>query len=148
MQLLFDAPDFTLSYDAANGWLCAVWRGTRPTSASVAHCNLLAEKARLTGSTKVLNDGLQDLDSWGELAKWMAEDFSRALASSGIIALAWVLPHNLRARTDVAQVLARFNQQPASMPVVDTFFDIESACAWLSKTTAASNRPSGSPVAS
>ena len=133
MHVLFDVPDFIISYDASHNWLYTVWRGTRPTSQTRDYCARVAAHAQLTGSNKVLNDSVLDLDGWGELTKWIAQDFFHTLFCSGVAAVAWVLPHDLRARTYTNEVIARLSQLRGDWPVVDTFADMEAAYAWLMK---------------
>ena len=133
MQTLFEDADLTIAYDADRDWLYTAWRGGRSHEASLRYCRLLLEKIRATGSTYLLNDGSQDLDGWGEMTRWLGQNYFHKLASSGVSTVAWVLPRNLRARADVAQVMA---QASTKWPEVDTFTDVEAAYAWLLRTSA------------
>lgn len=133
MQTLFEDSDLTITYDHDHDWLLTAWRGTRTADASVAYCQLLLEKVRSTRSTCVLNDSSQDLDGWGEMTRWLGQNFFHTLTSSGVSAVAWVLPRNLRARADVNQVMT---QAGADWPTVDTFADVESAYEWLLRIAA------------
>lgn len=133
MQTLFEDSDLTITYDRDHEWLLTAWRGKRTPEASKEYCRLLLEKIRATGSTCVLNDSSQDLDGWGEMTRWLGQNFFCKLTTSGVSAVAWVLPRDLRARTDVNQVMT---QAGANWPTVDTFADVESAYAWLLRTAA------------
>ena len=132
MQMLFEDSDLTITYDRDHEWLYTAWRGTRTAEASVAYCQLLLDKVRSTGSTCVLNDSSQDLDGWSEVTRWLGQDFFQKLTISGVSAVAWVLPQNLRARADVNQVMT---QAGTDWPTVDTFTDVEAAYAWLLRTS-------------
>ncbi|MEJ7658943.1 MAG: hypothetical protein WKG07_04625 [Hymenobacter sp.] len=57
---------------------------------------LLLEKCILRAVTCVLNDSSQDLDGWGEMTRWLGQDFFGKLTTNGVSAVAWVLPRNLR----------------------------------------------------
>lgn len=128
MQTLFENSDLTITYDQDHDWLLTAWRGKRTPEASQHYCQLLLEKIRGTRSTCVLNDSSQDQDGWGEMTRWLGQNFFQKLTTSGVSAVAWVLPHNLRARADVHQVMS---QAGTNWPTVDTFADVESAYAWL-----------------
>ncbi|WP_019946899.1 hypothetical protein [Hymenobacter aerophilus] len=126
METLFETPRFVISYDPDNGWLHLLWQGYHSEAESMEYCLKVLEKVRLTGATRILNDGTLDQDGWGELARWIAHDFMRLQAEAGIAAVAWVLPKNLKARADVHKVLAE-----VKCPLVDTFVDVEAAYNWL-----------------
>ncbi|SET91908.1 hypothetical protein [Hymenobacter actinosclerus] len=126
METLFESPRFVISYDEANGWLHLLWQGHHNETESKAYGQKIVEKVRLTGATRVLNDATLDQDGWGELTRWIALDFMGQLAEAGIVAAAWVLPENLKARADVLRVLAQ-----VSCPLIDTFVDVEAAYNWL-----------------
>ena len=133
MQTLFDAPDFTIMHDAGNQWLYAMWRGVHAGVSGQGRALQLAEQVRRTGSNRILNDSSQDLDGWGAIVNWLARDYFQLLAHEGIVAVAWVLPRNLRAYAETTQVLAKLARLAAPLPVVNTFADLESACSWLQK---------------
>ena len=130
MKTLTDTPGLTIAYDAAHHWLHLTWRGAHDEDTSKAACLLILEKIRLTASTKILNDATLDLDGWSELTRWIAQDYLLALADAGVSAIAWVVPHNLRARIDTHNVMAR-----QTRPLVDTFSDAEAAYHWLRNLT-------------
>lgn len=134
MTVLFEAPDFSIAHDEANSWLYIRWVGTHPGLSSLARCNLILEKAKQTRCSKILNDSGRDLDSWSEVIQWLTYDFFRQLCLAGVGVVAWVLPHNLRARADTNQVVTRLSQLKTALPLVDTFADVEAAYAWLQKT--------------
>lgn len=134
MQTLFDAPDFSISYDEANGWLYVTWAGKHPGMSSEARCNLILTTVRQTKCVKILNDSGRDLDSWSEVIQWLTHKFFRQLAQEGVLVVAWVLPRNLRALADTDQVVNGLNRLKTTLPVVDTFTDVEAAYAWLQKT--------------
>lgn len=126
MKILFDTVGFTLVHDTTHNWLYATWRGTHPGRSSVGDYQVILEQAGTTQSLKLLNDTSQDLDCWGSITEWIEHDFFQPLADAGVVAVAWVLPHNLRAQTDVNKVLAAVTR-----PMIDLFSDIESAHHWL-----------------
>jgi hypothetical protein len=136
MQTLFENADLTITYDHDRAWLLTAWRGERSPEATMEYCQLLLQKVRATGSCCVLNDGTQDLDGWGEMTRWLGQDYLNTLLASGVLAVAWVLPRNLRARADVNQVMARQAGAGSDWPAVDTFSDLEAAYAWLLRTAA------------
>lgn len=135
MQTLFENADLTITYDYERDWLYTAWRGERTSEASLQYCRLLLEQVRATGSTCLLNDSSQDLDGWSEITRWLGQDFLHTLLTSGVSAVAWVLPRSLRARADVNQVMTQQAQAGASWPAVDTFTDVEAAYEWLLRTS-------------
>lgn len=126
MQTLVEQPSFTILHDPTTNWLHVTWQG-RHTAPSAQHCceAILAHVQR-AGSTKILNDGSQDLDGWGPAVAWAQQEFFPQLAAAGVVAWAWVIPRDLRAHTDVNKLLAA-----SPRLVVDAFTDVESACHWL-----------------
>lgn len=136
MQTLFEDSDLTITYDRDHQWLYTAWRGGRSPEASMEYCQLLLEKIWSTGSTCLLNDGSQDLNGWGEMTRWLRQNFFQTLTTSGVSAVAWVLPRDLRARADVNQVMAQRDEASLGWPAVDTFSDVEAAYQWLLRTSA------------
>ena len=126
MEMLITRVGFTIMHDLARNWLYLTWRGVHGENESRACCLLILAQVRRTGSTKILNDATYDLDGWGKLAGWIGDDFFRALADSGVTAIAWVVPRDLQARIDTEKVLHHYQR-----PVVDAFADTEAAYAWL-----------------
>ena len=126
MKTLTDKPGLTIIHDPDHHWLHVIWRGSHNEAEGRAECLLILEKIRQTSCTKILNDASLDLDGWNELIRWIAKEFLLLLAEAGVTAIAWVLPHNLRARIDTNNVMDR-----QTRPLVDTFTDIEEAYAWL-----------------
>lgn len=136
MQTLFERPGFTILHDTDNCWLYVTWQGKRTVQASRACCEAILEQVRATSSTKILNDGSLDLDGWSALVDWVGQAFFDLLATSGVVAVAWVMPHDLRALTDVYKVMAAITR-----PVVSTFADAEGAYTWLTKSPGISHQP-------
>lgn len=138
MQTLFEDSNLTITYDGDHDWLLTAWRGKRTPEASKEYCRLLLKKIQSTGSTCVLNDSSQDQDGWGEMTRWLGQDFLKNLTANGVSAVAWVLPRNLRARADVNQAMAQadmvMTQAGTNWPAVDTFTDVEAAYEWLLRT--------------
>ena len=133
MQTLLEQPGFSILYDADNCWLFVTWQGPHTGTASREYCEAILKQVHATSSTKILNDSSLDLDGWGDIASWIGEDFFDLLADSGVVAVAWVVPHNLRALMDVNKVLAAIMR-----PVVGTFSDMEAAYTWLEKSPGSS----------
>ncbi len=131
MKTLLETPDFSVVHDAPNQWLYLTWRGAHSPASTRHRCDQILAYARQTGSPLLLNDSSQDLDGWGGLTDWIALDFLEELAASGVRAVAWVLPANLRARTDSEIVLLRRHLAGLDQPLVDTFGDLEAAHTWL-----------------
>ena len=98
METLAENAHFILAHDPATGWLHIRRRGRQSPGAVRAGCALVLTHVRRTGSTKILNDGTQDEDGWATLSGWVAHDFFPRLAARGVVAVAWVLPANVRAR--------------------------------------------------
>lgn len=134
MQTLVERPGFTISHDSEHCWLYVTWQGQHGNQSSRACCAAILDQVRATGSPKILNDGSLDLDGWSALTHWIGQDFFEQLADNGVVALAWVMPLNLRAHADANRVLAI-----ATRPIVNTFEDLEGAYAWLIKSPATSN---------
>lgn len=128
MKVLSETADFTLAHDLQNDWLFIRWRGMQQRKSIVAGCKIILAHIKRTGSLKILNDSTQDEDGWGQLTDWLSADFFRQLADSGVQAVAWVLPTNLRARMDVQKVVAAIDR-----PLTDVFTDTESAYSWLAR---------------
>ncbi|OWP65090.1 hypothetical protein CDA63_01675 [Hymenobacter amundsenii] len=126
MKTLLTTPGLTMAHDAENGWLHLIWRGMHSEEESQACFLRILDQVCLTQVSRILNDATQDEDGWTELTRWMNRDFLHNLADVGIVAMAWVLPDNLQARTDVHRMLA-----PLDCPMVDTFSDPEAAYRWL-----------------
>ena len=126
MQTLFEQPGFSILYDADNCWLYVTWQGRHTGPASRECCEAILKQVHATRSSKILNDGSLDLDGWGDIASWVGQDFFDLLADNGVLAVAWVMPHNLRGLTDVNKVLAAITR-----PMVGTFADMEAAYSWL-----------------
>lgn len=134
MQTLYETPGLTISHDAPYHCLLTTWYGPHDGEAKQAGCEIILEQIHRTGSTRLLSDSSQDLDGWHHAIRWLSTDYYPALVASGVLALAWVLPRNLKARTDVDEVLALVSHpvRTATNPIaVDTFEDIEAASYWL-----------------
>ncbi|WP_375436167.1 hypothetical protein [uncultured Hymenobacter sp.] len=126
MYTLFDIPGLTIAHDPAKNWLHVTWRGEHNEESSVAGCAMILNKVRQTQSAAILNDSSQSFDGWGEIVRWIAQEFFHALADNGVEAIAWVNSHNWPARVDTERVLSY-----TTRPLVDTFEDAESAYSWL-----------------
>jgi hypothetical protein len=77
MQLLYDAATITITYDPAQECLLVTWQGTHPGWSALPYCEEILAHVRATGCSRILNDGSQDEDEWGELVGWLTADFSR-----------------------------------------------------------------------
>lgn len=126
MHTLIEMPDLTIVHDPALHWLYLTWRGRHSEQESKECCLLVLRQVRLTRSTKILNDATHDLDGWSQLTQWISQEFMQHLANSGVVAIGWVVPRDLRARLDVEKVLSH-----QSRPLTDAFTDIEAAHTWL-----------------
>jgi|GEM_PF-1928310 len=135
MKLLYEAPDFSVVHDQPNQWLYLSWQGEHSPATTRHRCDQVLSYVRQTGSALILNDSSQDLDSWGEVTGWVAHDFMSELAESGVLTIAWVLPENLRARTDSEAVVLMRRLANLTRPVLSTFADLESAHTWLLRQT-------------
>lgn len=133
MQLLSDSYGLTVLHDAANRCLFLIWQGKHNGREKKACCLLILQQIHLTASHKLLVDSSQDLDGWTEAVQWLGHEYYDDLIAAGIEAIAWVLPHNLKARTDVDTLLltARPTSPTSGVPMVDSFHDLESAYFWL-----------------
>lgn len=128
MQPLRTTPGLTIAYDDANGWLHLIWRGMHSEEEFRVCCLNILDHVCLTQVSRILNDATHDHDGWGELTRWIAQDFLHTLSDVGVLAIAWVLPEDLQARLDVQRVLAK-----VECPLVDTFTDPEAAYQWLQR---------------
>lgn len=126
MQLLVDTPGFTVLHDAGLTCLHVLWRGPHAAAAIRRHCAEVLQQVAQTGSTRILNDGLLDLDGWQQAVQAIRQETFPQLAAHGVVAIAWVLPQDIRAQTHVREAIAQVTQ-----PLMDTFQDVESAYAWL-----------------
>lgn len=136
MQTLFERPGFAILHDTDHCWLYVTWQGKHTGQSSQTCCEAILEQVRATSSHKILNDGSLDLDGWGDVVAWVGQDFFDLLADEGVVAVAWVVPYNLRALTDVHKVLAAITR-----PAVSTFADTEAACTWLDKSPGIRHQP-------
>ncbi len=136
MQTLFEQPGFTILHDTANCWLYVTWQGKHSGQSSQVCCEAILKQVRATNSRKILNDGSLDLDGWGDVVAWIGQDFFDLLADEGVVAVAWVVPRNLRALTDVNKVM-----MAVTRPAVSTFADTEAAYNWLDKSPGISRQP-------
>lgn len=131
MQVVVDSPAFSISHDATLRCLHVTWRGPHSASFIRAYCTEVLVQVGRTASTRILNDGLLDLDGWQQAVQWIRQVTFPQLAAQGVVAIAWVLPHDLRAQTHVQQAIAHLPR-----PLMDTFRDVESAYAWLQRIPA------------
>lgn len=126
MQLLVDSPGFTILYDAELTCLHVLWRGPHAAAFIRRCCTEVLHQVARTRSTRILNDGLLDLDGWQQAVQAIRQETFPQLAAHGVVAIAWVLPQDIRAQTHVRQAIACVPQ-----PLMDTFRDVESAYSWL-----------------
>lgn len=134
MRLLYETPHLTIQQDAADDCLFLMWRGHHPTALIEATGEIILQQIRRTRSRCLLNDASLDMGGWEEFIAWFGRVIYPELTSSGIEALAWVLPHNLRALTDTKNVLNLIEQAPnhrPDRPEINTFGDVELASRWL-----------------
>lgn len=134
MLILYDTPGLTISHDAASYCLQTTWHGHHDGPSKRQSCETILQYVRQTSSSKILSDGSQDLDGWRAAVQWLGNEYYYDMAANGIVALAWVLPRNLSARTDVDGVLhliSRPHRTPQHPVIVDTFADVEAAYSWL-----------------
>lgn len=134
MQTLISVPGLSIEHDAAARRLMAIWQGHQNAREKKMHCQLMLDQLRQTRSTTLLNDSSHDLDGWETIVRWIASYYYQAMADAGLLAVALVLPQNLRARTDVDEVLAlvAHPSHPATSQItIDTFTDVEAASFWL-----------------
>lgn len=128
MKTLAENPLFLLLHDEGRDWLFVEWRGKQGQENILSSCAIILEHVRRTGCPKILSDSTRDLDGWAKLTNWIAEDYFQQLAANGVVAVAWVLPTNLRARADVQKVVAAI-----SLLITDVFADTEAAFSWLNR---------------
>lgn len=136
LTLLAEFSNFTLWHDSSCACLYATWWGEHSSSLTMAQYELIRQHVRQTGSTKLLNDSLQDGDGWAEAAGWIAHEGFDRLVEDGLQVVAWVLPRQPAALCDTARVLAQMRQL-----LVDTFTDAQAAYDWLHRWPAASCLP-------
>lgn len=124
----------TIAQDAESRCLFTTWHGKHTGREKKACCTLIVQEVRQTGSIKILSDGSQDLDGWRDVVRWLGNDYYAELQASGVVALALVLPHNMKARNDLNDVLATIYHSASHTNdriILDTFADIEAAYFWL-----------------
>ena len=126
MQLLVDTPGFTVLHDAGLTCLHVLWRGPHAAAVIRRCCGEVLRQVARTRSTRILNDGLLDLDGWQQAVHAIRQETFPQLAAHGVVAIAWVLPQDIRAQTHVHQAIACVPR-----PLMDTFRDVESAYTWL-----------------
>ncbi len=134
MQQLAEVTGLTIAYDPTTGYLFTTWQGRHSGREKRTCCEAILQELERTGSTKILSDASQDLDGWHEITQWLGHDYYEHLLALGVRALALVLPHNLRARTDLTYALAATPHPAPGSPeglAMDTFADIEAAYSWL-----------------
>ena len=127
LRPLVDTPGLSISYDAANHWLYVDWKGAHDPDSSWAACGLMLDTLRAFPCPKILNDNSGITRTSMQLSarslEWLAQ-----MRAAGLRSLAWVLPRDLNARRTTEGVVLRIEA-----PVVCTFDDVASACAWLQR---------------
>ena len=134
MQTLFSTPYLTIAHDAATQCIFTTWPGRHSGREKKACCLEVLKRIQLTGSTKMLSDGTHDLDGWNEVIEWLSREYYDDLVAAGLLATAFVLPHSIRARTDLYEVLSLVSQPERTLTnriAFDTFADVEAAYFWL-----------------
>ena len=137
MQVLTEILGVTIAQDAAKQCLSTTWHGTHNGRQKKICCLTILQKVRETGSVRILSDSSQDLDGWHEIVQWLGNEYYTELQTNGIRALAFVVPHNLKAHTDLNNALAtiRTSERPNRKRIeIDTFTDVEAAYLWLQNT--------------
>jgi hypothetical protein len=128
IQSLYQTEGLTIQHDTTQGWLLTIWEGVQSEQSVQGGCTQILQRVRSTGSTQILHDGSQDYDGWNGIVQWISHNFFPQLTESGITSIAWVVPHNLRARAAMDKLIAQ-----VASPEITTFNDIELAHAWLCK---------------
>ncbi|MET4076491.1 hypothetical protein [Hymenobacter sp. UYCo722] len=139
MKIVYETPNLTIQHDTVNACLFLTWRGQNPTKLIKATSEIILQQIQLTRSTNLLNDASLDLDGWGEFVSWFGHELFPKLTATGIQAIAWVLPHNLRALADTKNVLNLIEHSPdyrPDCPETNTFGDVDSAYRWLQQLAA------------
>lgn len=115
--------------DKSNDWLFIDWVGeltldaVQHTSLGIARCFLDHYYPR------VLNSNAQVTRVGAEVPQWLASEFLPALTLTGVEQLAWVVPHELRARIGILDTVNLFPHVAISL-----FDDVATAVAWLQQT--------------
>lgn len=131
MHQMVAAPGFTVLHDPALACLHVLWQGPHSAAAIRTYCAQVLEQVARTRSIRILNDGLLDLNGWQAAVQWVRQQQLPQLAVHGVVAIAWVLPQDIRAQTHVRQAMAGVTH-----PLMDTFRDVESAHTWLRQVNA------------
>ncbi|AYA37776.1 hypothetical protein D3Y59_12410 [Hymenobacter oligotrophus] len=127
LQLIVRTDLISISYDAANAWLYADWRGEHNQETSQAGCMLMLQALRQQPCAKILNDNSGITRTtvqptlWGA---WWLEEMMRA----GLEHVAWVMPREFEARRLTESMLLQIKK-----PVVGTFDDVATAYVWLQR---------------
>ncbi|RTQ47187.1 hypothetical protein EJV47_20035 [Hymenobacter gummosus] len=125
LELLVDRPELVISYDAANDWLYADWRGPHDAESSRACCMLLLETLRRHPARKLLNDNSNITRQTMQLSEWSIW-WVEQMAQAGMRYIAWIFPRSFDHRPSTEQIV-KFIPRPA----VAAFDDVASAYTWL-----------------
>jgi hypothetical protein len=125
LELLVNQPELVISYDAANEWLYADWRGDHDGESSQAGCLLLLEALRRRPASKLLNDNSNITRQTMQLSEWSLW-WTQEMARAGMQYIAWVFPRSFDHRPGTEQIVKFIRQ-----PVIASFDDLASAYCWL-----------------
>ena len=137
LRTIVDTPGISISYDAENQWLYVNWKGAHDPASSWAACGLMLEAMRAFPCPKILNDNSSITRTTMQLSArsldWLAQ-----MRAAGLRYLAWVMPRELDSRRTTEGVVLGIEA-----PVVCTFDDVASACAWLQRHPPRRNSSAG-----
>ncbi|UOQ74848.1 STAS/SEC14 domain-containing protein [Hymenobacter cellulosilyticus] len=129
MEILYDTPSLSISYDELNQWLYVEWKGQHNEVSAVTGGDLVLRLLQQYPCTKMLNDNSQVTSDWDKGAAWVGGHYYDQLASQGVRFVAWVYPPHWRARKSMDKAM-----QFVTRPMVVTFDDLATAYEWLRTT--------------
>ncbi|KAA9327642.1 hypothetical protein F0P96_16835 [Hymenobacter busanensis] len=128
MDVLYDTPQLSISFDPSNDWLYVEWKGNHTAESARTGGELVLQYLRSHPCHKMLNDNSQVTSEWEKGARWVGTEYYQRLAQQQVRHVAWICPPNWGARKSMETAMLFITQ-----PVVVLFDDLASAYFWLKR---------------
>lgn len=126
LQLVQELPQIRLSYDAANSWLYADWRGPQTVASVLEGAELIVKAIAAGKHTKLLNDNTRLVGMNVTSKEWAGLHLLSRLFSAGLQYLAWVYSPD-----PLGRLHADYSTNESPYPFVLTFEEYNMAAEWL-----------------
>lgn len=121
-----------ISFDSANNWIYANWKGYQSDASVKEGCELLLDALTRLKVEKVLNDNRQVLGIWTGAADWIARDWFPRMRIAGMKKFALVYSPSRLSQVSADAAMLLFD--PEGRDVVG-FFAESVAVSWLATDT-------------